>query len=96
MSHPLILDAIAAAALIGISERGFHYARRSQDFPKPISVLSPRRPRWRRTDLEEWVATRPPMGLQPEPPRLALARDKCQAAPAAPKASYVAEEGKQQ
>ncbi len=96
MSHPLILDAIAAAALIGISERGFHYVRRRQDFPKPISVLSPRRPRWRRTDLEEWVATRPPLGLQPEPPRLALARDRRVLALAAREALHVAKEGEQQ
>ncbi|MCA3105800.1 MAG: hypothetical protein IOD09_07075 [Rhodocyclaceae bacterium] len=96
MSQPLILDAIAAAALIGISERGFHYVRGREDFPKPISVLSPRRPRWRRADLEEWVATRPPMGLQPEPARLALARDRRVVAPAQSDAAHVAEEGGQQ
>jgi predicted DNA-binding transcriptional regulator AlpA len=75
VTEPLILDAIAAAELLGISERAFHYARRKQSFPKPIDVFGPRRPRWRRADLVAWVESRPELEPQSEPSRLRLARD---------------------
>jgi predicted DNA-binding transcriptional regulator AlpA len=75
MTEPLILDAIAAAKLIGISERAFHSARRHHSFPKPIDIFGPRRPRWRRTDLVAWVDARPALSTTEEPTRLQLSRD---------------------
>jgi len=68
---PLLVPASVGAKIIGVSERTFHAFRKREDFPKPI-VLGPRAVRWRRQEIEAWVA-----GLQvetmprPQPERLA-------------------------
>ena len=55
MQPPLLISADSAAQIIGISKRMLHYLRKREDFPKPI-VLGPRAVRWRRQEIETWVA----------------------------------------
>lgn len=66
----LLVDAAQAATLIGVSERTFHTFRRKPGFPAPVDGLGPRLIRWRRADLEAWVAGLPAAQAAGEPPQL--------------------------
>lgn len=71
----LTVDAVDAAALLGVSERTFHTLRKRPGFPRPIALLGPRRPRWRTADLFHWLNAVPTLdGDEPEPSRLARSR----------------------
>ena len=71
---PISLPAKDAAAYLGVSVRQFHLLR-SEDpaFPKPVLLGGPRSSRWIRTELADYVATRPRVTRE-EPPQLAAAR----------------------
>jgi predicted DNA-binding transcriptional regulator AlpA len=72
---PLTMDAVLGASLFGVSERTFQYIRKRADFPRPVALLSPRRPRWRTADLKAWLAALPTLESDAEEPaRLAEAR----------------------
>ena len=73
MPHPLILPALDAARTLSVSERKFHELRREAGFPQPIE-LGPRCLRWRVSDLESWLQSRPTAKPQGEPDRIRLAR----------------------
>jgi len=71
---PLLISAASAAQIMGISKRMLHYLRKREDFPKPI-VLGPRAVRWRRQEIEAWVAGLAVESRQRiEPPQLARSR----------------------
>ncbi|GAB2587732.1 hypothetical protein GCM10027034_20190 [Ramlibacter solisilvae] len=53
---------------MGVSLRKLHHLR--AQLPKPV-VLGPRHVRWRRSDLEEWVAALPTEERREEPVQLA-------------------------
>jgi len=74
--QPLLMSAAQAAELIGVSKRTFHYLRKRADFPIKI-MLGPRAVRWRRLEIEQWVAGLPPVpDALPEPNQLAVARNR--------------------
>lgn len=59
-ANALLLDAKEGAALLGIGERTFHNLRKRNGFPLPVSgLLTSRVVRWRRSDLEAFVAALP-------------------------------------
>jgi predicted DNA-binding transcriptional regulator AlpA len=72
--QPLLVSAHQAARIIGISERTLHNFRKREDFPKPI-VLGPRTVRWRRQEIEAWIASLPAnTETRTEPERLCSSR----------------------
>ena len=74
--QPLLMSAAQAAELIGVSKRTFHYLRKRADFPIKI-MLGLRAVRWRRLEIEQWVAALPPVPeTLPEPKQLAMARNR--------------------
>lgn len=74
--QPLLMSAAQAAELIAVSKRTFHYLRKRADFPTKI-VLGLRAVRWRRLEIEQWVAALPPVPeTLPEPNQLAMARNR--------------------
>ena len=65
----LLLSAVEAAALLGMSVRLFHQTR--PRLPQPVT-LGKRHVRWRRADLISWVASLEPSdAAHAEPPQLA-------------------------
>lgn len=54
MTERLLLSAVEAANIIGVSERKYHALRKNPDFPKP-TVLGPRCLRWHVEDIQNWV-----------------------------------------
>lgn len=78
---PLSVDAVRGAVLLGISERAFHELRKRPDFPRPVALFGPRRPRWRTADLYKWLTTLPTIDSnEREPARLARGRKSALAA----------------
>ena len=75
---PILLDAKASATFLGVSLRTFRDLRKEPGFPLPVS-LGPRTHRWRRSDLETWVASLQAAVLD-EPAQLEAARVATQAA----------------
>ena len=76
-STPLTLDARRSADFVGLSERAFHELRQRPDFPRPIELLTAKRPRWRTADLRRYIDSRPEItNGNAEPTRLAAARAK--------------------
>ncbi len=72
----LLIDAPEGARLLGISERSFHNLRKRDDFPRPVTgLLASRIVRWRRANIEAFVANLPtaPVALE-EPECLARGR----------------------
>ena len=62
------------------SVRAFDEVRRQPGFPKPV-MLSPRTLRWRREDLDAWIASLPVAGDEAAPAfELKLAADVRKAA----------------
>jgi predicted DNA-binding transcriptional regulator AlpA len=75
---PLLLTAVQAAALLGMSVRRFHQLR--SQLPAPV-VFGPRHVRWRRADLIAWVAGLVvDQGDRPEPPQLRAGKSRKRAA----------------
>ena len=76
--HAISVDAVDGAALLGVSERHFHRLRYMLEFPKPINLCGPHRPRWLSEELVAFARQLPRLDVQenPEPERLALARDR--------------------
>jgi hypothetical protein len=71
----IVFDAKQAAAFIGVSDRTFHAMR--PRLPRAIALLGPLRPRWRRADLEAWVAGLPTIDEPaPEPAPMRKGREK--------------------
>jgi predicted DNA-binding transcriptional regulator AlpA len=63
-----------AARFIGVSDRRFaELLATDPDFPKAVELGGPRSSRWIRSELLEYVASRPRVQRQ-EPPALAAAR----------------------
>ena len=54
--RPLLLDAREASMLCGVSLRSWHRLVSSGDVPQPVRIGHGRLVRWRRADLEDWVA----------------------------------------
>ena len=66
----VLMAAVKAAQMLGISERKFHHLRVTDpDFPKPIT-LGPRCNRWRVADLQAYVDSRRTVDIKPEPAHL--------------------------
>ena len=64
---PLLLTAVAAGRLLGVGPTRFYELRREPGFPAPVGLPGQKAAvRYRRSDLEAWVAS-----LQPEPARTA-------------------------
>jgi predicted DNA-binding transcriptional regulator AlpA len=79
--QPLLPTAPAAAAIIGVSKHMFHLLRKREGFPNPI-VLDPRAVRWRRLEIEAWVAAlQPDTKPRPQPEQLARGRRGRRATP---------------
>jgi predicted DNA-binding transcriptional regulator AlpA len=56
-----LIDAVAAAEILGLSSRNgvAVYRKRYDTFPKPVVDLGPGRPLlWLRDDVEAWAASR--------------------------------------
>jgi len=56
-----LLDARGVAKLIGVSKSWVDH--HTADLPSAVRIGS--RPRWRRSDLERWLRTRPAYGREP-------------------------------
>ena len=54
---PLLLTERQVCAMAGIGRTALYYLRRSGKFPKPVDALGTRATRWRRADVEAWVAS---------------------------------------
>ena len=55
---PILVDALAAAAMLSISRRAFHSLRRQSDFPQDVTVvLGPRCVRFRLEALHAFAAS---------------------------------------
>jgi predicted DNA-binding transcriptional regulator AlpA len=52
---PLLLNGVKAARYLGLSRSGWFRAKAVVGFPKPVRVLG-NGDRWRKADLDEWVA----------------------------------------
>lgn len=52
---PLLLEPRAAWTLLGLSKSGFYRLVSSGELPQPVQVPGSG-PRWKRCDLERWVA----------------------------------------
>jgi hypothetical protein len=70
----LVDDTDSAADLLGVSPRTFAELRKRSGFPKPVALLGPLRPRWRRADLVAYVEGLPTLdepAAEPAPLRSA-------------------------
>jgi predicted DNA-binding transcriptional regulator AlpA len=63
-SEALLLDLKAVAKMLSLSERKVRSLRSAGNLPAPVTTLGRRCPRWRRRDLETWVARGCPRGLR--------------------------------
>jgi predicted DNA-binding transcriptional regulator AlpA len=59
---PALLNGVQAARYVGLSKTGWHRAKSVVGFPKPVRV-SGSGLRWRKADLDEWVAEMRPARL---------------------------------
>ena len=57
LTEPEYLNPTAAAGFLGLSKSQFYVLRRAGELPKPL-LLSPRNPRWKRSELAAWADTR--------------------------------------
>jgi predicted DNA-binding transcriptional regulator AlpA len=69
----ILVDAIAAAALLGLGLRLFHKLRHRELFPQPIAP-GRHATRWRVAYLIAWTEDQATTGKRPEPAELAKAR----------------------
>jgi predicted DNA-binding transcriptional regulator AlpA len=77
MTTPLVVDARAAAELLGVSVRLFHSLRKQSEFPAPRSLVGGGRLlRWSTRELLAWLESRPHADRQAEPAQLAARRNK--------------------
>jgi excisionase family DNA binding protein len=53
---PILFTVAELASMLRIDERTLRELRRSGEFPAPIMIGT--RPRWRRVEIEEWLASR--------------------------------------
>ena len=67
---PLSVTAAEAASLLGVSERSFHEFRKRKGFPPAVLLFGPLRPRWRVSDLWQYVESLPTLDPQPMPMQL--------------------------
>jgi hypothetical protein len=78
--EPIVFDLEMVARFLGISIRAAHGLRRRPEFiarVPAIALLSPSRPRWRRADLEAWVAGLPTIDEPaPEPAAMRKGREQ--------------------
>jgi predicted DNA-binding transcriptional regulator AlpA len=72
---PVLLPALQAAQLLGISERRFHELRREPGFPAAV-LLGARCVRWHRDELAEYAKSLPRVTVLPEPKHLQAERSK--------------------
>jgi predicted DNA-binding transcriptional regulator AlpA len=76
----VMVSAIHAAEMFGVSERKFHELRHRPGFPAPVD-LGPRCKRWRVADLEEYMAALPTAEPSLAPERLMRHRGSGNARP---------------
>ena len=57
----------------GLQKSAIYKLVKAGSFPHPVQ-LSPRATGWRSTDVEEWIASRPPAPLRPVIPKPAETR----------------------
>lgn len=77
---PLLVDKLAFARLLGVSERKLDEMRREGILPDPIDACGPRALRWRYRDIVAWVDAQPAAKAQGEPARLREANELRRAA----------------
>jgi excisionase family DNA binding protein len=53
---PILYTVAELASMLRVDERTLRELRRSGEFPAPIMIGT--RPRWRRVEIEEWLASR--------------------------------------
>ncbi|MBN9518319.1 hypothetical protein J0H58_07345 [bacterium] len=56
---PILLSQPEAWAFVGLSRSAWFTEKAAGNIPNPVCVRTSPRPRWRRADLEAWVATLP-------------------------------------
>lgn len=76
VNNPLLVTALQAAQLLGLSERGFHKLRTRDDFRQTVPEvrLGARSVRWRTADLDAFARSIATTEREPEPAQLAASR----------------------
>jgi predicted DNA-binding transcriptional regulator AlpA len=69
----VMVSAVHAAEMFGVSERKFHELRHRTGFPAPVD-LGPRCKRWRVAELEQYMAALPATCPAPAPEHLMRGR----------------------
>lgn len=75
MTRKLLVSAVEAASLLGLSERAFHKKRHESGFPAAVA-LSARCKRFRVSDLEDYVAHLKEAKPEGEPHQLSVSHGK--------------------